>query len=100
MWYNSPRCDIQSVFVTQREREMNKTCEMKGIADIRREYEVRTGKPLCIYKAYPEIGRGGVDHDQPSHQEVERMFDRALNPSPFERIVNFFRRWRLAPYAV
>ena len=79
---------------------MNNTCEMKGIADVRREYETRTGKPLCIYKAYPEIGRGGVDHEQPSHLEVERMFDHALSPSLFERIVNFLRGWRFAPYAV
>lgn len=79
---------------------MESTCEMRGIADVRRDYETRTGKPLCIYKAYPEIGRGGVDHDQPSHAAVERMFDHALNPSLFERVVNFLRGWRFAPYAV
>lgn len=78
---------------------MDSTYETKGIADIRREYETRTGKPLCIYKAYPEIGRGGVDHDQLSHREVEYIFDRALNPAPFERIMNFFRGWRFSPYA-
>lgn len=79
---------------------MDNTCEMKGIMDVRRDYGTRTGKPLCIYKAYPEIGRGGVDHDQLSHLEVERMFDRALNPSFLEQVVNFFKGWRFAPYAV
>ena len=79
---------------------MNKEAELKGIGEVRRDYELRTGKPLRIYKAYPEIGRGGVDHDQPSHAEVERMFDRALNPSFFERIGSFSRVRRFAPYAV
>lgn len=79
---------------------MNNEAELKGIGEVRRDYELRTGKPLSIYKAYPEIGRGGVDHDQPSHAEVERMFDRALNPSFFERVVSFFSVWRFAPYAV
>lgn len=77
---------------------MDNTCETKGVTDVRREYETRTGKPLRIYRAYPEIGRGGVDHDQPSHMEVEHMFDHALNPSIFERIANFLRGWRFAPY--
>ncbi len=79
---------------------MSETKEQRGIADVRREYELRTGKALLIYKAYPEIGRGGVDHDQPSHSEVERMFDNALNPTVFERIRNFFSGWRFVPYAV
>ena len=79
---------------------MDNTCKARGIAEVRREYETRTGKPLCIYKAYPEIGRGGVDHDLPSHLDVERMFGRALNPPLFERVVNFFRGWRFSPYAV
>ena len=79
---------------------MADTCEIKGITDVRREYEARTGKPLCIYKAYPEIGRGGVDHDQFSHLEVERMFDRALNPTLLERVKNFLKGWRGALYAV
>ena len=90
--------ETQSVY--NRRRQMNKEAELKGIGEVRRDYELRTGKPLSIYKAYPEIGRGGVDHDQPSHAEVERMFDRALNPPLFERIRNFFRGWRFAPYAV
>ena len=79
---------------------MDHTSESKGIMDVRREYETRTGKPLCIYKAYPEIGRGGVDHDQSSHLEVERMFERVLNPTLLDRIVNFLKGWRFAPYAV
>ena len=79
---------------------MNKEAELKGIGEVRRDYELRTGRPLRIYKAYPEIGRGGVDHDQPSHAEVERMFDRALNPSFFERVRSFFSGRRFAPYAV
>ena len=78
---------------------MDNEAELKSVTEVRRDYELRTGKPLCIYKAYPEIGRGGVDHDQPSHTEVERMFDRALNPTLFERIRNFFRGWRFVPYA-
>lgn len=79
---------------------MSKESEQKSIVEVRRDYELRTGKPLRIYKAYPEIGRGSVDHDQPSHVEVERMFARALNPSLFDRIRNFFRWWRFSPYAV
>ena len=79
---------------------MGEKCEMKGIMDVRREYETRTGKPLCIYKAYPEIGRGGVDHDQPSHLEVERMFDRALNPTLLERVKNFLKGWGGVLYGV
>ena len=79
---------------------MNKEAGWKGIEEVRRDYELRTGRPLRIYKAYPEIGRGGVDHDQPSHAEVEHMFDRALNPSFFERVRSCFRGWRFAPYAV
>ena len=65
---------------------MSNTCEVRGIAEVRRDYETRTGKPLCIYKAYPEIGRGGVDHDQLSHAEVERMFNRALSTTFTDRI--------------
>ena len=84
----------------QRETNMSETIEQKSIVDVRRDYELRTGKPLLIYKAYPEIGRGGVDHDQPSHAEVERMFNHALNPTFFERIWSFFRGWRFVPYAV
>ena len=79
---------------------MNNISEAKGIAEVRHDYETRTGKPLRIYKAYPEIGRGGVDHDQPSHADVERMFDRALNPSFLNRIRGFFSGWRFTPYAV
>lgn len=79
---------------------MDNELERPGIAEVRREYEARAGKPLCIYKAYPEIGRGGVDHDLPSHAEVERAFDRALHPTRLERFLRFFRSWRLAPYAV
>lgn len=83
----------------QQEADMSGTIELKSIVDVRRDYELRTGKPLRIYKAYPEIGCGGVDHDQPSHAEVERMFDHALNPTLFDRIRNFFRGWRFVPYA-
>jgi hypothetical protein len=79
---------------------MSSTCEVKGIAEVRRDYETRTGKPLHIYKAYPEIGRGGVDHDLPSHAEVTSMFDRALNPTFADRIRSFFSGRRLVPYAV
>lgn len=73
---------------------------MIGIDDVRRDYESRTGKPLRIYKAYPEIGRGGVDHDLPSRSEVSRMFDHALKLSFVERVVGLFRGWRLVPYGV
>ena len=69
---------------------MSDNAELKSIVDVRREYETRTGKPLCIYKAYPCIGRG-VDHDFPSHAEVERIFDKSLRPTLIERIVNFLR---------
>ena len=78
---------------------MNENADLKSIVDVRREYEMRTGKPLCIYKAYPYIGRGGVDHDLPSHAEVECMFDKSLRPTIIERIVNFLRGWRFVPYA-
>lgn len=77
---------------------MNSEAEQKSVTEVRRDYELRSGKPLRIYKAYPEIGRGGVDHNQPSHAEVERMFDHALNPTIFDRVWNFFKGWRLAPY--
>ena len=79
---------------------MSGTTEQKSIVDVRRDYELRTGKPLRIYKAYPEIGRGGGDHDLPSHSEVERMFNHALKLTLFDRVRNFFRGWRLTPYAV
>ena len=78
---------------------MDEKVEPKSIVDVRREYESRTGKPLCIYKAYPYIGRGGVDHDLPSHAEVERMFDKSLHPTLIERVMNFLRGWRFVPYA-
>ena len=77
---------------------MNSEAEQKSVTEVRRDYELRSGKPLRIYKAYPEIGRGGVDHNQPSHAEVERMFDHALNPTIFDLVWNFFKGWRLAPY--
>ena len=35
---------------------MEEMRELKGIAELRRECEFRAGKPLRIYKAYPEIG--------------------------------------------
>lgn len=71
-----------------------------GIDEIRRDYESRTGKPLRIYKAYPEIGRGGVDHDLLSREEVAKAFDRALKKSPLGRFVGFLKGWRFAPYGV
>ena len=74
--------------------------ELKGIDEVRRDYEDRTGKPLRIYKAYPEIGRGGVDHDLPSHSEVEQMFNHALGLTFFDRIRGFIRSWRFSLYAV
>ena len=79
---------------------MDSTCEVRGISEVRRDYEKRTGKPLRIYKAYPEIGRGGVDHDQLSHSEVVTLFDSALNQTVWSRIRNFFSGWRFSPYAV
>ena len=79
---------------------MSSTCGVKGISEVRRDYETRSGKPLRIYKAYPEIGRGGVDHDQPSHAEVTRMFDRALSTSLLDRVRGFFSGWRFAPFVV
>ena len=71
----------------------------KGIYDVQKEYESRSGKPLRIYKAYPEIGRGGVDHDFPNHSEVEAMFDKSLRDSYFKRFLNFLRGWNLISYA-
>lgn len=79
---------------------MAHNAKQKGIDEVRRDYENRTGKPLRIYKAYPEIGRGGVDHDLPSHAEVEKMFDCALGMTIFDRIRSFVRSWRYSPYAV
>ena len=78
---------------------MPERTEQKGIFDVRRDYEQRTGKPLCIYKAYPEIGRGGVDHELPSHADVSRIFDRALNMTILDHVLDFFRARRLIPYA-
>ena len=79
---------------------MEEMRELKGIAELRRECEFRAGKPLRIYKAYPEIGRGGVDHDLQTHADVERMFARAVRPSFFARFLNFFQGWSVVPHVV
>lgn len=50
---------------------------MKSISEERREAEIRLGRPVRIYSAYPLIGRGFVRHDTISHEEVERRRERA-----------------------
>lgn len=72
----------------------------KGIDTLRHDYESCSGKPLRIYKAYPEIGRGGIDHDLLSHAEVSRMFDRAMNPPWLVRVANFLKGLRIVPYDI
>lgn len=61
----------------------------KGIWEGWLDYEQRTGNAVRFYRAYPEIGRGGVEHDLPSHQQVEEEFLRVLKPSIWRRVRNF-----------
>ena len=66
-----------------------------SINECRRHIEEGGGR-VRYYKAWPLIGRGGVRHDQVSHEDIERMLDRALNPSVWHRLSNFMRGipWR------
>ena len=66
-----------------------KSCE--SIWDMWRSYEERTGKPVSFYRAYPYAGRGCVEHDQPSHAEVEREFAKAMRFSFLERLAVLLR---------
>ena len=72
----------------------NLTTERIGIWQARRNWEKRNGKPLRIFSAYPLIGRGSVQHDLPTHEEVERRFDKSLRISPLSKIC-----WLLGGYA-
>ncbi len=56
----------------------------------------RAGRRVRYFRAWPRIGRGGVRHDLASHDEIERMIDRGMNPSLLRRIANFMegRPWR------
>lgn len=55
------------------------------------DYEKRTGRAVRFYRAYPEIGRGGIEHDLPAHSQVEAEFLRVLKPSVWRRIAEFLR---------
>ena len=50
----------------------------KSIWTLRREVEVKSGRPLRIYSAYPSIGRGSVKHNTLSHAQVMKRFEKAL----------------------
>ena len=51
---------------------------MKSIDEERRDTEYRTGRPVSIYSAYPQNGRGFVRHnDTISHEEIENAYERA-----------------------
>ena len=58
----------------------------KNIWVLRREEEDRIGHSIPIYSAYHLIGRGSVIHKMPSHEEVEKRFEKALSFSFKERI--------------
>lgn len=58
----------------------------KSIWMLRREEEKKIGHSIPIYSAYPLIGRGSVIHKMPSHEEVEKRFERALSFSIMEKI--------------
>ena len=50
---------------------------MKSIDEERIDAERRLGRPISIYRAFPRIGRGFVRHDTISHDEIERLYQRA-----------------------
>ena len=54
------------------------------------------GGRVRYYKAWPRIGRGGVRHDLATHEEIERMLDRGVNPPLWRRIANVLegKPWR------
>ena len=59
---------------------------MKTIAELRGEFELKTGNPVRYYRAYPTIGRGTVVHDWISHGEVLRRFKRACSISILKKL--------------
>ncbi len=70
---------------------MSTTDLTTGIWEAWRDYERRTGRPVRFYKAFPYVGRGCVEHDQPSYAEVEKEFSKALGFSIWEKVVLFFK---------
>ncbi len=65
---------------------------MKTIFENRLQVEKKLGKSITIYSAYPLIGRGSVQHNMVSHEEVERRFQKALKVSFWQRLVFFINR--------
>lgn len=65
---------------------------MKTIFENRLQVEKKLGKSITIYSAYPLIGRGSVQHNMVSHEEVERRFQKALKVSFWQRLVFFVNR--------
>ena len=63
--------------------------QLKGIWELRRENELASGKKVVIYSAFPLIGRGSVIHNTVSNQEVEAVFEKALQTPLKHR----FSRW-------
>lgn len=59
---------------------------MKTISEMRKEYELKTGRKVGSYKAYPLIGRGSVVHDWICHADVVRIFDRSVSISIFKKL--------------
>ena len=50
---------------------------MKNIVDERKDAEIRLGRPVSIYSAFPVIGRGFERHDTISREEIESYYERA-----------------------
>lgn len=46
--------------------------------------------PYRIRSDFPDIGRGNVDHDAISHENVERGLSRSLRIPLFSRVLAFF----------
>lgn len=75
---------------------MNTTMPKTMTINERRAEIETSGERVQYFKAWPLIGRGGVRHDLASHEEIERMVDRGLNPPLVHRIRNFIagRAWK------
>ncbi len=65
---------------------------VKGIWELRRDVERKSGRPVEIYSAYPLIGRGSIHHNQIEHDTVERNFTAALSVPWWKRAVAFINR--------
>ena len=82
----------------QKERVQEVTMKA-GIWEMWREYERHTGKAVRFYRAFPYAGRGCIEHDQPSHAEVEREFSKSLRFSLLEKIAMLLKGYAVR-YAV